>query len=96
MFVVVNVFEDAKSKSPVPSSPVSVSITVAPADVTFWFKSTPPSAFNVSVDPAVKTAFWTIVPPDVILTAASVVNAPPRVTDVVASEIVKLPNVNAS
>ena len=35
LFVVDNVFEDAKSKSPVPSSPVSVSITVAPADVTF-------------------------------------------------------------
>ena len=57
LFVVDNVFEDAKSKSPVPSSPVSVSITVAPADVTFWFRSTPPFALNVNVDPAVKAAF---------------------------------------
>ena len=35
LFVVDNVFEEARSKSPDPSSFESASITVAPADVTF-------------------------------------------------------------
>ena len=57
LFVVVKVFEEARSKSPEPLSSASVSTVVVPFDVTFWFRSTPLFALNVNVDPAVSAAF---------------------------------------
>ena len=99
--MVANAFDAARMKSPTSSAPpfpsASELIVVAPFDVTFSLRVTPVFALNVNVDPAVivDPASWTTVPPDVILNAASVATAPSSVTDVVASEIVKLPSVNA-